>query len=104
MERRLAAIMAGDVVGYSRLMAEDEAGTFDRLRAGVGEVVVPSVERHGGRVFKTTGDGFLAIFASAGEALDAAIEIQDGFAQRPLSLRIGLNLGDVIEADGDVFG
>jgi adenylate cyclase len=104
MERRLAAIMAGDVVGYSRLMAEDEAGTFDRLRAGVGEVVVPSVERHGGRVFKTTGDGFLAIFASAGEALDAAIEIQDGFAARDLRLRIGLNLGDVIEADGDVFG
>jgi adenylate cyclase len=104
MERRLAAIMAGDVVGYSRLMAEDETGTFDRLRAGVGEVVVPSVERHGGRVFKTTGDGFLAIFASAGEALDAAIEIQDGFAARELPLRIGLNLGDVIEADGDVFG
>jgi adenylate cyclase len=67
-------------------------------------VVVPSVERHGGRVFKTTGDGFLAIFASAGEALDAAIEIQDGFAARDLRLRIGLNLGDVIEADGDVFG
>ena len=104
MERRLAAIMAGDVVGYSRLMADDEAGTYDSLRAGVDEVVVPSVEAHGGRVFKTTGDGFLAVFGSAGEALDAAVAIQDGFAGRPLQLRIGLNLGDVIQEDGDVFG
>ena len=104
MERRLAAIMAGDVVGYSRLMADDEAGTYDRLRAGVDEVVVPSVEAHGGRVFKTTGDGFLAVFGSAGEALDAAVAIQDGFAGRPLQLRIGLNLGDVIQEGGDVFG
>ena len=104
MARRLAAIMAGDVVGYSRLMADDEAGTYDSLRAGVDEVVVPSVEGHGGRVFKTTGDGFLAVFGSAGEALDAAMAIQDGFAGRPLQLRIGLNLGDVIEEHGDVFG
>ena len=104
MARRLAAIMAGDVVGYSRLMADDEAGTYDSLRAGVDEVVVPSVEAHGGRVFKTTGDGFLAVFGSAGEALDAAVAIQDGFAGRPLQLRIGLNLGDVIQEQGDVFG
>ena len=104
MARRLAAIMAGDVVGYSRLMADDEAGTYDSLRAGVDEVVVPSVEGHGGRVFKTTGDGFLAVFGSAGEALDAAVAIQDGFAGRPLQLRIGLNLGDVIQEQGDVFG
>ncbi len=104
MERRLAVILAGDVVGYSRLMAEDETGTYDSLRAGVGEVVMPCVERHAGRVFKTTGDGFLAIFASAGEALSAAAAIQDGFAGRPLQLRLGLNLGDVIQDDGDVFG
>ena len=104
MARRLAAIMAGDVVGYSRLMADDEAGTYDSLRAGVDEVVVPSVTTRGGRVFKTTGDGFLAVFDSAGEALDAAVAIQDGFAGRPLQLRIGLNLGDVIQDQGDVFG
>lgn len=104
MSRTLAAIMAGDVVGYSRLMADDEAGTYDRLRAGVAEVVLPSVEAHGGRVFKTTGDGFLAVFGSASEALDAAVAIQEGFAGRPLQLRIGLNLGDVIQEDGDVFG
>src|SRR5687768_9494875 len=97
MARRLAAILAGDVVGYSRLMSEDEAGTYGSLRAALDEVVRPAVERHGGRVFKTTGDGFLADFASAGEALDAAVEIQDGFADRPLTLRLGLNLGDVIE-------
>ncbi len=104
MARTLAAIMAGDVVGYSRLMADDEVGTYDRLRAGVAEVVLPSVDERGGRVFKTTGDGFLAVFGSASEALDAAVAIQDGFAGRPLQLRIGLNLGDVIQEDGDVFG
>ena len=104
MARRLAAIMAGDVVGYSRLMADDEAGTYDSVRAGVDEVVLPSVAERGGRVFKTTGDGFLAVFDSAGEALDAAVAIQDGFAGRPLQLRIGLNLGDVIQDQGDVFG
>jgi adenylate cyclase len=104
MERRLAAILAGDVVGYSRMMADDEAGTYGSLRAGLSEVVLPSVESHAGRVFKTTGDGFLAVFASVGEALAAAVGIQDGFAGRSLQLRLGLNLGDVIEEDGDVFG
>ena len=104
MERRLAAILAGDVVGYSRMMAEDEAGTYDSLRTGLGEVVLPAVANHAGRVFKTTGDGFLATFTSVGEALAAAVAIQDGFAGRSLQLRLGLNLGDVIEEDGDVFG
>ncbi|HMR31236.1 MAG TPA: tetratricopeptide repeat protein [Geminicoccaceae bacterium] len=104
MERRLAAILAGDVVGYSRMMADDEAGTYDNLRAGFSEVVIPSVEDHGGRVFKTTGDGFLAVFPSVGEALAAAVAIRDGFAGRSLQLRLGLNLGDVIEEGGDVFG
>jgi adenylate cyclase len=104
MERRLAVIMAGDVVGYSRLMAADETGTYDQLRAALDEAVQPAVDRHGGRVFKTTGDGFLAIFASAADALSAAAAIQDAFAGRPLRLRLGLNLGDVIQEDGDVFG
>jgi adenylate cyclase len=104
MERRLAAIMAGDVVGYSRMMAEDESATYNQLRAALDEIVRPSVDRHGGRVFKNTGDGFLATFPSVNEALDAALEIQNGFATRSLQLRIGLNMGDVIEEDGDVFG
>jgi adenylate cyclase len=104
MERRLAAILAADVVGYSHLMAEDEAGTYDALRSALSEVVVPTVQRHGGDLFKTTGDGFLAAFGSAGRALEAAVAIQEAFATRPLRLRIGINLGDVIAADGDVFG
>jgi adenylate cyclase len=104
MERKLAAIMAGDIVGYSRMMAEDESGTYNQLRAALDEIVRPALERHGGRVFKNTGDGFLASFPSVNEALDAAIDIQNGFAARSMQLRIGLNLGDVIEEDGDVFG
>ena len=104
MERRLAAILAADVVGYSHLMAEDEAGTYDALRSALSEVVAPTVQRHGGDVFKTTGDGFLAAFGSVSQALEAAIAIQEAFATRPLRLRMGINLGDVIAADGDMFG
>jgi adenylate cyclase len=104
MERRLAAILAADVVGYSRLMAEDEAGTYDALHAALAEIVVPSVQRHGGDLFKTTGDGFLASFGSVSRALEAAVAIQEAFATRALRLRIGINLGDVIAADGDMFG
>jgi adenylate cyclase len=104
MERKLAAIMAGDVVGYSRLMAEDETGTYGELRATLDEIVIPAVARHAGHIFNTTGDGFIAAFGSVNEALDAAIAIQDGLANRSLKLRIGLNIGDVIEEGGDVFG
>ena len=104
MERRLAAILAADVVGYSHLMAEDEGGTYEALRSALSEVVAPTVQRHGGDVFKTTGDGFLAAFGSVNQALEAAIAIQEAFATRPLRLRMGINLGDVIAADGDVFG
>ena len=104
MERRLAAILAADVVGYSHLMAEDETGTYDALRSALSEVVMPTVQRHGGDVFKTTGDGFLASFGSVSQALEAAIAIQEAFASRALRLRIGINLGDVIAADGDIFG
>lgn len=104
MERRLASIVAGDIVGYTRLMAEDEAGTHAALRSAFAELIVPTVEGHGGRTFKVTGDGFLATFPSVNEALDAAIDIQEGFAERPFQLRIGINLGDIIEDDGDMFG
>jgi class 3 adenylate cyclase len=76
MQRRLAAILAADVVGYSRLMADDEAGTYDLLRSALSEIVAPSVQHHGGEVFKTTGDGFLAAFGSVLQALEAAIAIQ----------------------------
>src|SRR5918999_85187 len=104
MERRLAAILAADVVGYSHLMAEDESGTYDALRSALSEVVVPTIQRHAGNLFKTTGDGFLAAFGSVSQALEAAVAIQDAFASRALRLRIGINLGDVIAADGDMFG
>ena len=104
MQRRLAAILAADVVGYSRLMADDDAGTYESVRAVLSDVVTPAVQRHDGEIFKTTGDGFLAAFGSTVQALEAAIAIQEGFAARPLDLRIGLNLGDVIVADGDLFG
>jgi adenylate cyclase len=104
MDRRLAAILAADIVGYSHLMAEDEAGTYDALRSALSEIVVPTVQRHGGDIFKTTGDGFLAAFGSVGQALEAAVTIQEAFASRALRLRIGINLGDVIAADGDMFG
>ena len=104
MERRLAAILAADVVGYSHLMAEDESGTYDALRSALSEVVVPTIQRHAGDLFKTTGDGFLAAFGSVRQALEAAVAIQEAFASRALRLRIGINLGDVIAADGDMFG
>ncbi|CCF00409.1 Putative adenylate cyclase protein (plasmid) [Sinorhizobium fredii HH103] len=104
MERKLAAIVAGDIVGYTRLMSEDESSTYAALRAAFSELIVPTVEKHGGRTFKTTGDGFLATFPSVNEALDAAIEIQNGFVDRPFKMRVGINLGDVIEDNGDMFG
>lgn len=104
MERKLAAIVAGDIVGYTRLMSEDESSTYAALRAALTELIIPTVEKHGGRTFKTTGDGFLATFPSVNEALDAAIEIQNGFAERPFNMRVGINLGDVIEDNGDMFG
>ncbi len=104
-ERRLAAILAADVVGYSRLLGADEAGTLDRLRALRRDVVDPLLAEHGGRVFKTTGDGLLAEFPSAVQALRCAIAIQD----RPrdtggLQLRIGLHQGDVVVEGDDVLG
>ena len=104
MARRLAAIMAGDIVGYSRLMANDEDGTYRSLRQLMAEIVEPAVAEGGGRIFKTTGDGFLATFGSVGEALDAGIAIQRGLDATPMRMRLGLNLGDVIEEAGDVFG
>ena len=104
MERKLAAIMAADIVGYSLLMAENEASTYADLRTVFDDLIDPTVARHGGRTFKTTGDGFLAIFPSVNEAVDAALAIQQGFDKGPFKLRIGINLGDVIEDNGDVYG
>lgn len=104
MKRKLAAIMAGDVVGYTRMMAEDETATYNDLRAMFDDIVGPGVERNEGRIFKQIGDGFLASFSSAHDALEAAGAIQQALASCRFELRIGINLGDVIEENGDTYG
>jgi adenylate cyclase len=111
-QRRLAAILAADVVGYSRLMGRDESGTVARLRAIRKQTVVPIVARRGGRIVKLTGDGVLAEFGSAVEALTAAIELQqvmhdaarDEPKEHAIVLRMGLHVGDLIVEDDDLFG
>ena len=105
--RRLAAILAADVAGFSSMMEQDEEGTAAQIRTLRWEVIEPALNRHQGRLIKTTGDGFLAEFASPVEAVRSALEIQDQStsASEALRLRIGLNLGDIIfEDDGDVLG
>ena len=110
--RRLAAILAADVVGYSRLMGADEEGTHARFRAHLCELLDPKIREHHGRIVKTTGDGVLAEFASVVDAVRCAGEIQRAMADRDPDLaeerrvrfRIGVNLGDVIADDGDIYG
>jgi adenylate cyclase len=110
--RRLAAILAADVVGYSRLMGADEEGTHERFKAHLRELVDPKIRELHGRIVKTTGDGVLAEFASVVDAVRCAGEIQRAMADRDLDLaeerrlrfRIGVNLGDVIADGGDIYG
>src|SRR5665647_3693362 len=107
MERRLAAILAADVAGFSALMERDEEGTYARIGSLRREVIEPRLSEHQGRLIKTTGDGFLAEFASPIAALRCALAIQSAQLDdsNALRLRIGLNLGDVIiEQGGDVYG
>ena len=110
IQRRLAAILAADVAGYSRLMGVDEVGTLAALKALRREIIDPAIAEYGGRIVKTTGDGILAEFASAVHAVNWAMAVQDkmaehdgGLAQRIL-LRIGINVGDVIIDGDDIFG
>src|SRR5712672_2565118 len=110
--RRLAAILAADVAGYSRLMGADEEGTHERLKAHRRELVDPKIKEHQGRIVKTTGDGLLVEFASVVDAVRCAAEVQRGMidrnadqpGERRIELRIGINLGDVIADDDDIFG
>jgi len=110
--RRLAAILAADVAGYSRLMGTDEEGTHERLKAHLGELVNPKIAEHRGRIVKNTGDGLLAEFASVVDAVRCAVEVQRGMADREpgvpedrrIRFRIGINLGDVIVEEHDIFG
>ena len=112
VQRRLAAILAADVVGYSRLMGADEEGTLAALTAHRAEMIDPCISEHRGRVFKTIGDGLLAEFSSVVDAVRCAVAVQDGMrmrnADRPeagrIEFRIGVNLGDVIVQDNDIFG
>jgi adenylate cyclase len=112
VQRRLAAVLAADVVGYSRLMEVDEAGTLARLKTVRLELIDPAITKCKGRIIKTTGDGLLVEFQSVTEALRCAVDFQERMARRnrdmaasrALLYRIGINLGDVIVEDDDIFG
>jgi TolB-like protein len=109
-ERKLTAILAADVVGYSRLVAQDEPATLRQFAATVDEVFDPAVKSHHGRVVKTMGDGLLVEFGSVVEALQCALDVQHAMqtrnakAQRRMEFRIGINAGDVVAEKGDIFG
>jgi adenylate cyclase len=110
--RRLAAILAADVAGYSRLIGADEGGTLQALKAIRAELIDPMIAAHNGRLVKTTGDGLLIEFSSVVDALRCATEMQAGMAERNatvpndrrIEFRIGINMGDVVVEDGDIFG
>jgi len=112
IQRRLAAILAADVVGYSRLMEQDEADTLTALKARRRDVLDPLVARHQGRIFKVTGDGVLVEFGSAVNALQCAVDLQQDMAAANggepddchIVLRIGVNLGDVMVEGSDLYG
>jgi adenylate cyclase len=112
VERRLAAIFAGDIAGYSRLMGADEEGTLRQLKAHRKELVDPKITEHRGRVVKTTGDGMLVEFVSVVDAVRCAVDIQRGMAERNSDLpadkriefRVGINVGDIISDTNDIYG
>jgi class 3 adenylate cyclase len=112
VKRRLSAILAADVAGYSRLMHNDEEATHSRLTMLLSEAVAPSIAQHSGRIVKNTGDGFLAEFRSAVEAVRAATQFQervhdltiDDADEKRLAFRVGINIGDVIVEPHDIFG
>jgi TolB-like protein/class 3 adenylate cyclase/Tfp pilus assembly protein PilF len=112
VERRLAAILAADVVGYARLIEQDEAGTLARLKELRRSVIEPILARHGGRIVKLMGDGALVEFPSASEAVQAAVEVQQAVLRHErdhspgdrVQFRIGISLGDVVHEDNDIFG
>src|SRR5471032_3207986 len=112
VERRLAAILAADVAGYSRLMGFDEEGTLAGLKTHRHDIIDPKIAEHCGRIVKTTGDGALVEFASAVDAVRCAMEIQRAMAERNAAIpedqriefRIGINVGDIIVDEGDIYG
>ena len=112
VERRLAAILAGDIAGYSSLMGADDEGTLHALKVHRKELVDPKITEHRGRIVKTTGDGILVEFVSVVDAVRCAVDIQRGMADRNanvpvdkrIQFRIGINVGDIIIDGGDIFG
>jgi adenylate cyclase len=112
VDRRLAAIMAGDIAGYSRLMGADEEGTLRQLKAHRKELIDPKITEHRGRIVKTTGDGMLVEFVSVVDAVRYAVDIQRGMAERNadvapdrrIEFRIGINVGDIISDENDIYG
>jgi adenylate cyclase len=112
VERRLAAILAGDITGYSRLMGADEEGTLDRIKKLRRELVDPKIKEYRGRIVKTTGDGMLVEFASVVDAVRCAVDIQrdmagrnvDTSAGQRIEFRMGINVGDIIIDEGDIYG
>src|SRR5260221_8714514 len=112
VNRRMAAILAADVAGYSRLMGTDEEGTHARLKAHRRELIDPKIKERHGRIVKTTGDGILIEFPSVVDAVRCAVEVQQGMAQRNTDMpdgqrivfRVGINLGDVIVEGKDIYG
>ena len=112
MDRRLAAIMAADVVGYSRMIERDESGTVERLRSLRAELIDPAVAAHSGRIVRMAGDGALVEFPSVVEATQCAIDIQRGMHERNqalpetqrIVLRIGVNLGDIVVEEDNLHG
>ena len=112
MERRLAAVLATDMAGYSRLMEADEEGTLARLRTHRIELIDPAIAKNHGNIIKTTGDGMLVEFQSVADAVRCAVEIQERMKRRNsdvpedrrIQFRIGINLGDIIFDDDDIFG
>ena len=103
-QRRLAAIVVADVVGYSRLMGRDETGTLAQLEALRTEIIEPQIAKHAGRLFKSVGDGFLIEFASAVQAVSCAKAIQEANDLGRLPLRIGIHVGDVVVQGDDLMG
>src|ERR1700738_2972739 len=112
LERRLGAILAADVAGYSRLMGADEEGTHERLKALRRELTDPKIKEHRGRIVKTTGDGLLIEFASVVDAVRCAVEVQREMAERNadvpsdrrIEFRMGINLGDIMKDGLDIYG
>jgi adenylate cyclase len=112
VERKLAAILAADIAGYSRLMGADEEGTLASLKILRRDLIDPKVKEHRGRIVKTTGDGILIEFPSVVEAVRCAVEVQQSIFERNadvpkdrrIEFRVGVNLGDIIVEDKDIYG